>query len=405
MEDTGGRSSGQGGMKFDGRLGGLSVPDLKLGYQNKLQLLRSRRSATAATLTDEDKFAVLLDMCAGDAYHVLQDKYRTRMETNAVKREATEKENREMEVKLAKKWHDAAKVEGAEPGPVPSWPRLVPEGDPTLMADAWKFLQDTYPEQSAHSLAAYLDFQYVSSRSTAATFHFLRELCRKNGKETTGREVTEKALKSLRPEIRKALEGDVLKWAVDKCTLTNLEDDARKVEDALHTRDLERAPQTLVKSLAGKVKDLSLSKPHPRPAEDSHPRRDRSPRRRDDRRAKGKGKSKQAYAATAAPAKGSGFQGPCYNCGEIGHMKAECKKKPKGGGGPGRKPGAYCGHCKKRDSHTEDECWEKHPDKRPEKWRQPRPGGAARPAYAAEEGGGWHGEDNPADSNFDPYTT
>ena len=39
-------------------------------------------------------------------------------------------------------------------------------------------------------------------------------------------------------------------------------------------------------------------------------------------------------------------------------MKAECKEKPKGRGGPGRKPGAYSGHCNKRDSHTEDECWE-----------------------------------------------
>ncbi|GAQ89451.1 hypothetical protein KFL_005250020 [Klebsormidium nitens] len=187
------------------------------------------------------------------------------------------------------------------------------------------------------------DTGYVSSRSTAATFHFLRELCRKNGKETTGREVTEKALKSLRPEIRKALEGDVL----------------------------------------------------------NHPRRDRSPRRHDDRRAKGKGKGKQAFAATAAPTKGTGFQGACYNCGEHGHTRAECTKEPKGGGSM-RKPGAYCGHCKRRDSHTDNECWEKHPDKRPEKWKQPRAGGPARPAYAAAEVGG---EDDPMSPDFDPLTT
>lgn len=182
MEDTGGSSAGAGGDRFDGRLGGLSVADLKLGYQNKLQLLRSRRSATAATLTDEDKFAVLLDMCAGDAYHVLHDYFRTRLEANAKDREETETKNRDMEVKLAEKWHKAAEVEGAEPGPAPSWPRLVPKGDPTLMVDAWTFLQETYPEQTAHSLAAYLDFKYVAGRSTAATFHFLRELCRKNTK-------------------------------------------------------------------------------------------------------------------------------------------------------------------------------------------------------------------------------
>ena len=116
MEDTGGSSSKQKGEKFDGRLGGLSVADLKLGYQNQLQLLRSRRSATAATLTDEDKFAVLLDMCAGDAYHVLQDHFRGRLEVNARNREETEAKNRDMEVKLAEKWHKAAEEEGVGAG-------------------------------------------------------------------------------------------------------------------------------------------------------------------------------------------------------------------------------------------------------------------------------------------------
>ncbi|GAQ86848.1 hypothetical protein KFL_003160010 [Klebsormidium nitens] len=77
-------------------------------------------------------------------------------------------------------------------------------------------------------------------------------------------------------------------------------------------------------------------------------------------------------------------------------------KEPKARGGSMRKPGAYCGHCKRRDSHTEDECWEKHLDKRPEKWKQPRAEEPARPAYAAAEVGG---EDDPMSPDFDPFTT
>jgi hypothetical protein len=48
----------------------------------------------------------------------------------------------------------------------------------------------------------------------------------------------------------------------------------------------------------------------------------------------------------------------------------------------GRKPGAVCNFCHKRDSHTEDECWEKHPGKKLEKWRK-KDGGGAKQAYAA----------------------
>ena len=241
MEDGGGGSAKQGGERFDGRVNGLSVTDLKLGYQNRLQLLRSRRSATAATLNDEDKFAVLLDLCTGDAYHVLQDRFRERLEANAVDREKTEAKNREVEEGLAAKWH-ADRAEGREPGPVPAWPRLVPKGDSTLMAEAWDFLQVTYPEHTAQSLSDYLNFKHVPHRSTHATFHVLRELCRRNGKPVIGREITEKALKYLRPEVRRAIEGDVLKWGVSDCTLTRLEADARQVEDALHTRELGASP-------------------------------------------------------------------------------------------------------------------------------------------------------------------
>ena len=119
MEEGGGGSTRQGGERFDGRVNGLSVTDLKLGFQNRLQLLRSRRSATAATLNDEDKFAVLLDLCSGDAYHVLQDRFRERLEANALDREKIEVKNREVEESLAEQWHQArAAGEDTRAGPV-----------------------------------------------------------------------------------------------------------------------------------------------------------------------------------------------------------------------------------------------------------------------------------------------
>jgi hypothetical protein len=106
------------------------------------------------------------------------------------------------------------------------------------------------------------------------------------------------------------------------------------------------------------------------------PREERRRRNRDN-------KKEEAFAVTTAPANGkSGFKGKCYTCGQEGHVKADCSQKPKDGATSGRKPGAVCNFCHKRDSHTEDECWEKHPKKKPEKWRK-KDGGGAKQAYAA----------------------
>jgi hypothetical protein len=41
-----------------------------------------------------------------------------------------------------------------------------------------------------------------------------------------------------------------------------------------------------------------------------------------------------------------------------------------------------CNFCHKVDSHTEDECWEKNPQMKPDKWR--KRGGETKPAYAAD---------------------
>jgi hypothetical protein len=109
-----------------------------------------------------------------------------------------------------------------------------------------------------------------------------------------------------------------------------------------------------------------------------------SKRPREERRRRNRGnKKEETFAVTAAPANGKpGFKGKCYTCGQEGHVKANCSQKPKDGATSGRKPGAVCNFCHKRDSHTEDECWEKHPEKKPEKWRK-KEGGGAKQAYAA----------------------
>ncbi|GAQ93246.1 hypothetical protein KFL_013840030 [Klebsormidium nitens] len=96
------------------------------------------------------------------------------------------------------------------------------------------------------------------------------------------REVVEKAVFALKPELRRAVEHQTLSWGEDELTLAKLEKTCRQIEEALYTRELGRAP------------------------------------------------------------------------------------KPK----EGRDPGAVCAHCGRKDSHKSHECWEKFPEKRPEKWKK-----------------------------------
>jgi hypothetical protein len=79
-------------------------------------------------------------------------------------------------------------------------------------------------------------------------------------------------------------------------------------------------------------------------------------RPRKERRRRNRGnKKEEAFAVTAAPANLKfGFKGKCCICGQEGHIKAECSQKPKDGATSGRKPGAVCNFCHKRESHTED---------------------------------------------------
>ena len=74
----------------------------------------------------------------------------------------------------------------------------------------------------------------------------------------------------------------------------------------------------------------------------------------------------------------SNFEGTCYHCGADDHRKAQCPLlKGKGGKnnrnhkGKGKKTKfkGDCNHCGKA-GHKEKDCWEKHPEKKPAKYRK-----------------------------------
>jgi hypothetical protein len=227
----------------------------------------------------------------------------------------------------------------------------------------------------------YLYFKHTPGNTPIMTLHDLRELCWLTKNPTEGRPVVEKAINALLDQLCKVLEAKTIQWTGSQLTLDYLEARARAIDEALQVRELERAPLERAKAAAakslgqlqikeeGKVQDSSAGS-------SKRPREERRWRNRSN-------KKEEAFAVTAAPANGkSGFKGKCYTCGQEGHVKADRSQKPKNGATSGRKPGAVCTFCHKRDSHTEDECWEKHPKKKPEKWRK-KDGSGAKQAYAA----------------------
>src|SRR3569833_412294 len=245
--------------KFNGRNETMLVSELKIKVQNRLSLLMTRRSASAPSLTAMESFAVLLESCEGDAYHALHDHFRERLETAIKERTKIDEKNKANEQKLIKAWHDKLDA-GQDPGAFHPGPKLMPDEDKTLMDDAWTFLQKTYPEQTAAALRDYLLFSYDKSRTTQGMFHRLRELIRLNKKTEKGREVVEKAVFALKPELRRAVEHQTLTWGEEDLTLTKLEATCRQIEEALYTRELGRAPVKMVKGdLAGKMGGMSLS--------------------------------------------------------------------------------------------------------------------------------------------------
>jgi hypothetical protein len=203
----------------------------------------------------------------------------------------------------------------------------------------------------------------------------LRELCWLTKNPTEGRPFVEKAINALSDQLRKVLEAETIQWTGSQLTLDYLEARARAIDEALQARELERAPLELANAAGAKsLRQLQVKEGGK--AQDNSAGSSKRPREKRRRRNRGN-KKEEAFAITAAPANGkSGFKGKCYTCGQEGHVKADCSQKPKDGATSGRKPGAVCNFCHKRDSHTEDECWEKHPKKKPEKWRKKDGGGS-----------------------------
>jgi hypothetical protein len=252
------------------------------------------------------------------------------------------------------------------------------------MDRAWAFLERTFKEVTPEVEKAYMFFDYKAGRSTIITLSTLEELCRLTGKPMEGRAVVSKAINALRRELQGHLEREQLLWSPAQLTLAHVRQQALEIEEALRTAELELAPLALAKA-AKEVGQLTMEEKSEKsaPAGEKRQReggRNRGRRNRDKGEAQEKG---QAFAVTAPVAESKpAFNAECYNCKKRGHIKATCpdlKNKP---AGSGRKPGAVCNFCHKVDSHTEDECWEKNPQMKPDKWR--KGGGETKPAYAAD---------------------
>jgi hypothetical protein len=271
-------------------------------------------------------------------------------------------------------------------------PNKPPPDDPTILTDAYALLERTFPEVTPEVHKRYLYFKHIPRKTTIMTLHDLRELCRLTKNPTEGRPVVKKAINALLDQLRKVLEAETIQWTGSQLTLDYLKARARTIDEALQ---LEPAPLELAKAAAAKsLRQLQLKEEGK--AQDNSAGSSKRPR--EERRWRNMGnKKEEVFAVTPANGK-SGFKGKCYTYGQEGHVKADCSQKPKDGATLGRKPGAVCNFCHKRDSHTKDECWEKHLEKKPEKWRK-KDGGGAEQAYAA----GAEPSAPEAEPAWDPY--
>jgi hypothetical protein len=400
-----------------------------------------------------EKFGVLRECCDGKARVLLNDHFQARIDRNRELYEAVDAQNLQLETQTRAAWqrvydaytadselaareqaqaqaHAQAKraaapaatpgvgADGAPPPPPPPGPadgvapaalpplqlpvhhvppRKPPLDDPTILTDAYALLEWTFPEVTPEVHKRYLYFKHTPGKMTIMTLHDLSELCRLTKNPTEGRPVVEKAINALSDQLRKVLEAKTIQWTGSQLTLDYLEARARAIDEALQVKKLERAPLKLAKATAAKSLGQLHLKEESKVQDNSA---GSSKRPREERRRRNKGhKKEEAFAVTAAPANGKpGFKGKCYTCGQEGHVKADCSQKSKDGATLGRKSGAVCNFCHKRNSHTEDECWEKHPKKKPEKWRKKDRGGAKQ-AYAT----GAEPSAPKAEPAWDPY--
>jgi hypothetical protein len=131
-------------------------------------------------------------------------------------------------------------------------PKKPPPDDPTILTDAYALLERTFPEVTPEVHKRYLYFKRTAGQTTIMTLHGLRELCRLTKNPTEGRPVVEKAINALSDHLRKVVEAEVLQWSGSQLTLDYLEGRARAIDEALQTRELERAPLELAKAAAAK---------------------------------------------------------------------------------------------------------------------------------------------------------
>jgi hypothetical protein len=237
---------------------------------------------------------------------------------------------------------------------------VSPPNDPTILTDAYALLEWTFPEVTPEVHKRYLYFKHTPGKTTIMTLHDLREPCRLTKNPTEGCPVVEKAINALLDQLRKVLEAETIQWTGSQLTLDYLEAQARAIDEALQVRELKRAPLELAKAAAAKSLGQLHLKEEGKVQDNSA---GFSKRSKEERRRRNRGhKKEEAFAVTADPANGKpGFKGKCYTCGQERHVKANCFQKPKDGVTSGRKPGAVCNFCHKRDTHTEDECWRNAP--------------------------------------------
>jgi hypothetical protein len=125
-------------------------------------------------------------------------------------------------------------------------PKKPPPDDPTILTDAYALLERTFPEVTPEVHKRYLYFKHTAGKMTIMMLHELRELCRLTKNPTEGRPVVEKAINALLDQLRKVLEAEVLQWSGSQLTLDYLEGRARAIDEALQTREVERAPLELI---------------------------------------------------------------------------------------------------------------------------------------------------------------
>jgi hypothetical protein len=279
----------------------MTVSELRNLVYQKTLAGSSKRSQSAHTMTQVEKFGLLRDCFDGEVRVLLHDHFQARIDRNWEQYEAVEAENLQLETQMRAAWQRAydaytaelaakeqAQAQAAQPAapapapgagaagapppapPAPAGaaaqvalpplqlpvhhaaPKKPPPDDPTIMTDAYALLERTFSKVTPEVHKRYLYFKRTAGQTTIMTLHELRELCRLTKNPTEGRAVVEKAINALSDQLRKVLEAEVLQWSGSQLTLDYLEGRARAIDEALQTRELERAPLELAKAAAAK---------------------------------------------------------------------------------------------------------------------------------------------------------